>query len=127
LELASKTGPSVDLNPQTDVEASVAISRTLFTGLLVSIAIMILGLVLVIPEGGNVATHVVSLDRVVPDLVHGSRSAVLDSGILVLFATPLLGVVVAFVQFVRQRDMAFSLITALLLIVLTAGFLVALH
>jgi uncharacterized membrane protein len=70
---------------------------------------------------------VVPLDRVLPDLIKGSRPALLDTGILVLFATPLLGVVVAFVHFVRLRDMAFSLITALLLLVLIAGFLVALH
>jgi uncharacterized membrane protein len=125
--LVSNTDPSVDPYVQTDVAASAGISRTLFTGLLISIACMILGLVLVAPEGKNAATQVVPLDRLLPDLAHGSRSAILDSGILVLFATPLVGVIVAFVQFVRRRDTAFSVITALLLIVLTVGFLVALH
>lgn len=125
--MASNTDPAVDPYPETDVSASIAISRTLFSGLLVSIAIMILGLALVAGEGKNVATHVVPLDRVIRDLLHGSRPAVLDSGILVLFATPLLGVVVAFVQFVYRRDIEFSLITALLLVVLAAGFLVALR
>ena len=125
--MASNTHPSVDPYAEDDAATAVGISRTLFAGLLTSIAIMILGLVLVLPEGKNAATRVLSLDRVLPDLVHGSRPAVLDFGILVLFATPLLGVVVAFVQFVRRGDRAFTLITALLLLVLTAGFLVALH
>jgi uncharacterized membrane protein len=125
--LASNTDTAVDPYLEADVSTSIAISRTLFAGLLVSIAIMILGLVLVAGEGKNAATHVVPLDRVIADLLQGSRPAVLDTGILILFATPLLGVVVAFVQFVRQRDVEFSLITALLLAVLLAGFLVALH
>jgi uncharacterized membrane protein len=125
--LASNTHTSVDPHAEVDAATAIGISRTLFSGLLASIAIMILGLVLVLPEGKNAATHVVSLDRVLSDLIHGSRPAVLDFGILVLFATPLLGVVVAFVQFVRHGDKAFSLVTVLLLMVLTAGFLVALH
>jgi uncharacterized membrane protein len=78
-------------------------------------------------EGKGAATRVVPLDRLLPDLVGGSRPALLDAGILMLFATPLLGVLVAFVLFIRRRDPAFSLITALLLLVLGAGFLVALH
>jgi uncharacterized membrane protein len=125
--LASNTHTSVDPHVEGDAAIAIGISRTLFLGLLASIAIMILGLILVLAEGKNAATHVVSLDRILPDLVHGSRSAVLDFGILVLFATPLLGVIVAFVQFVRRGDRAFGLITGLLLVVLAAGFLVALH
>jgi uncharacterized membrane protein len=125
--LVSSTVPQIDPVEQADEAASIGISCTLFVGLVASIAIMLLGLILVAPEGNNAATHVVPLDRVLPDLIKGSRPALLDTGILVLFATPLLGVVVAFVHFVRLRDMAFSLITALLLLVLIAGFLVALH
>jgi uncharacterized membrane protein len=119
--------PRDDTVARSDVAASVGISRTLFFGLLASIALMVLGLILVAPEGENVATRVVALDRIVPDLLAGSRPALLDTGILVLFATPLLGVLVAFMQFLRQRDIAFSLITAILLLVLGAGFVVALH
>lgn len=125
--MASNTASLDDPVDEVDEPASVAISRTLFAGLLASIAIMLLGLILVAPEGTTTATRVVPLDRVLPDLVKGSRPALLDTGILVLFATPLLGVVVAFVHFVRLRDTAFSLITSLLLLVLLAGFGVALH
>jgi uncharacterized membrane protein len=119
--------PRDDTVARSDVAASVGISRTLFFGLLVSIALMILGLILVAPERQSVATRVVALDRIIPDLLAGSRPALLDTGILVLFATPLLGVLVAFMQFLRQRDTTFSLITAILLLVLGAGFVVALH
>jgi uncharacterized membrane protein len=119
--------PRDDTVARSDVAASVGISRTLFFGLLVSIALMILGLILVAPERQSVATRVVALDRIIPDLLAGSRPALLDTGILVLFATPLLGVLVAFMQFLRKRDTTFSLITAILLLVLGAGFVVALH
>lgn len=125
--LASKLETHPDPIAQADRSASVGISRTLFFGLLASIAVMILGLILVSSGGSDAATHVVALDRVIPDVLRGNGSAVLDSGILMLFATPLVGVVVALAQFVRQREVAFSLITTLLLLVLVAGFAVALH
>lgn len=112
---------------RSDEAAAIGISRTLLSGLLASIAIMVAGLVLVAFAGTQAATRVIPLDRVVPDLLGGSRSAVLDSGILVLFATPLAGVLVACIQFARARDLEFTAITALLLVVLLAGFLVALH
>jgi uncharacterized membrane protein len=125
--LARNPTPDGDPIEPSDVAASIWISRTLFFGLLASIALMIVGLVLVVPQGQNAATRVVALDRILPDLMAGSRPALLDGGILVLFATPLLGVLVASAQFLRQRDTAFSLITACLLLVLGAGFVVALH
>jgi uncharacterized membrane protein len=117
----------VDEIELADGPAELHISRTLFGGLLASIVVMLLGLLLVALEGRNAASHVVPLDRVLPDLARGSRPAVLDFGILLLFATPLLGVVVAFAGFLREGDREFSLLTAALLIVLAAGFAVALR
>ena len=122
--MVSEGAPAVNGD---DTAASVGISRTLFFGLLLSIGIMVVGVVLATAQGGTAATSVVGLDRILSELARGSRSALLDAGILVLFATPLVGVGVALVEFIRQGDRAFSLIAGLLLLVLSAGFLVALH
>ena len=88
---------------------------------------MALGLILVVLAGSTSASHVLPLDRVLPSLANSKPSAVLDLGILLLFATPLVGVIVALLEFVRQRDRPFVLISLGLLIMLTAGFAVALH
>ncbi|HEX6509747.1 MAG TPA: DUF1634 domain-containing protein [Chloroflexota bacterium] len=125
--MAHEIAPLDDDVLMADREASRRIAATLFGGLLVSMAVMVIGLILVAPEGKNAATTVLPLDRVLPDLVHGSRPAVLDAGILLLFATPLLGVLVALTEFARQRDRTFTAISCALVLVLAAGFAVALH
>lgn len=125
--MAPDSSGRLDPIARADEQASTEIGRALFAGLLLSIAVMLLGLALVAVQGKNPTTHVVALDKIVPDLVHGSSAALLDAGILILFATPLLGVIVALVQFLRHGEQIFALITALLLLVLGAGFAVALH
>lgn len=103
------------------------ISRTLLLGLLVSIAVMGCGLLLVIINGEYSKSHVLGLDEIVPALRRGDAGGILDLGILLLFATPLLGVVAATVHFARQRDVQFVVLTTLLLLVLVIGFIIGLR
>ncbi|MBV9282378.1 MAG: DUF1634 domain-containing protein [Chloroflexi bacterium] len=98
---------------------------TLLAGLLLSIAVMVLGLLLSAARGGS--SHVLPLDQLLPHLARGDSAAVLDAGIILLFAAPLAGVVVALVGFARQRDTTFIVLSAALLVVLAAGFAVALR
>lgn len=107
--------------------ADTQVGYTLLFGLWASIAVMLLGLILAAAKGGSASTRVLPLDQVLPQLVKGDPAAVLDLGILLLFATPLIGVLVALVQFVRHRDQPFVLITALLVVILAIGFAVALR
>jgi uncharacterized membrane protein len=107
-------------------DAYQPIGRTLLIGLVVSIAVMAVGLV-VAAARGTTTSHVLPLDRVLPQLAKGTPAAILDAGILLLFATPLFGVLVALGAFVRQRDLPFAGITALLLVMLALAFAVALH
>jgi uncharacterized membrane protein len=100
---------------------------TLLVGLLVSVSVMVIGLAVVAANGGTSAAHVLPLDREVPDLLKGSAAAPLDLGILLLFATPLAGVLVALAGFIRVRDTTFTVITLVLLAILAVGFAVALH
>lgn len=99
---------------------------TLLSGLLLSIAVMIVGLVLSAISGDN-SSHVLPLDQVVPHLARGNAPAILDLGILLLFATPLAGVAVALLGFLRVRDYLFASITGLLLIMLAVAVAVALR
>jgi uncharacterized membrane protein len=110
-----------------DEETDAAIGAVLLAGLLLSIAVMVLGLVLTAARGKVSASQVLPLDQVLPHLRSGDPAAVLDLGILLLFATPLAGVVVALFEFLRRRDGPFSVITLLLLLILAIGFAVALR
>jgi uncharacterized membrane protein len=110
-----------------DQKAYARVGGTLLSGLLVSIAVMTAGLVASALRGSNGTSTVLPLDRVVPHLLDGEPKAILDVGILLLFATPLVAVLVAFGEFVAQRDIAFVLVTGLLLCMLVVAFAVALH
>ena len=115
------------LETASDRRADMAVGWTLLGGLLLSIGVMALGLLLVAIRGGPSAKHVLPLDQILTSLGKGTVSAVLDLGIVLLFATPFVGVLVALAQFVRQRDTPFVLVTGVLLVLLVAGFAVALR
>jgi uncharacterized membrane protein len=120
----------LDHNPHTGALEDATYARvgsTLLYGLLVSVTVMVAGLVFDGIKGQAVSGHVLTLDRVIPHLVSGDPSAVLDTGILLLFATPLAAVIVALVEFLRVGDRAFAGITLAVGVLLCAGFVVALH
>ena len=68
---------------------------TLLGGLLVSITVMLAGLAYGALRGTTASGHVLPLDTVLPHLRNGDPSALLDLGILLLFATPFVAVLVA--------------------------------
>jgi uncharacterized membrane protein len=109
-----------------DAAAYRVIGWLLLAGLLVAIGVMALGLVVAGVEGKSVV-HVLTLDREIPQLVKGDPAAILDGGILLLFATPLVGVVAAFASFIAARNVFFSWTTGALLVMLTIAFAVALR
>jgi uncharacterized membrane protein len=103
-----------------------AVGWVLLGGLLLSIAVMVLGLILAAARGGS-ATTVFPLDQVLSQLSRGEAAAVLDLGILLLFATPLVGVLAALIRFAIEQDRQFMAISLLLLCILAIGFAVALR
>lgn len=103
------------------------VGTTLLYGLLLSITVMLAGLLYSLARGTSVSGHVLPLDRMPDQLASGNPSAVLDLGILLLFATPLAAVVVALLDFLRTRDRPFAAIAVLLLALLVVGVLVALR
>lgn len=102
------------------------VGGTLRGGLYLSVAVMLLGALAALAAGRR-GHSVVPLDRIPRVLAAGDPSALLDLGLLLLFATPLSGVAVALVRFMRERDGTFAALTAGLLAILVAGFVVALR
>jgi uncharacterized membrane protein len=113
--------------PQTPDPTYIRVGYTLLYGLLLSIAVMVLGLIVGAARGTSASSHVFPLDKILSELGNGSASAILDLGILLLFATPLAGVIVALVEFLRVKDTAFAGITLAVGVLLCVGFVVALH
>lgn len=99
---------------------------TLLGALLISIGVMAIGLLVGAVRGGDTST-VLPIGSLGPQLRHGSAAALLDAGILLLFAAPLAGVVIAFVRFVRERDGASAITTLLLLAMLAVAIGIAFH
>jgi uncharacterized membrane protein len=110
-----------------DTETYARIGWTLLGGLLLAIAVMAIGLLLVAIRGEGNISSVLPLDRELLELSRGTSKAVLGLGILVLFATPVAGVLVALVQFWQERDRAFTLVSAGLVVLLLAAFAIALR
>lgn len=123
-------GPDSGSAPVHQVEDRPLYSRvgnTLRAGLWVSTGVMLVGLILTALAGRSQAREVLPLDRIGPHIRSGDPAVVLDLGILLLFATPLVGVLVALWDFVSRRDRVFGGLTLALLIILVAGFVIALH
>lgn len=103
------------------------VGYTLLGGLWLSVIVMLAGFVLAAMTGIHQVSHVVPLQDEISGLGAATSPAVLSLGILLLFATPFVGVLVALIESFRSRDTAFMWVTAVLLVILIAGFAVALH
>ena len=112
--------------PVTERAGYARISWVLLSGLLLSILVMVAGLIAEAASGQS-ATAVLPLDQEPTHLLKGDASAVLDLGILLLFATPLAGVAAAFAEFWLQHDRTFVLVTGGLMVMFAIAIAIALH
>lgn len=110
-----------------DQRTYARVGNVLRAGLWLSIVIMILGILLTGLQGKAQAREVLPLDRIIPAIQAHNSAVVLDLGILLLFATPLVAVLTALTEFVTHGDRAFTGIALALLIILVIGFVVALR
>lgn len=107
--------------------AHARVGRTLQAGLVLSAALMAAGLLLLAIQGKNRPTRVIPLDRLVGQVARGEPGALLDAGIVLLFLTPLAGILMALAEYVRCRDWQFVIVALLLLTFAGLGFVVALR
>jgi uncharacterized membrane protein len=115
----------MSIESELDRTTTTRVGNCLLYGLLLSTAVMLFGFLFLSVKGESAPSHVLSLDKLPGSLSALDAGAILDLGILLLFATPLAGVVVALEEFLRVGDRAFALIAFVLLILLGAGFVIA--
>lgn len=100
------------------------IQRLLILGLVLSTAVLLAGLALSAVSGGSVPSQVLSFKQILAGLRDGSPSSLLNLGLLMLIATPVLAVMGALVHFVAKRDWRFVVAALLVLLVLAASTLI---
>ena len=110
-----------------------AISRLLLAGVIISGAVVLGGGLYYVARhaSGNVDFTVFrgepSIDRLLPEIVKGAISlrprSVIQFGILLLIATPILRVAAALVGFALERDPRYVIVTAIVLAVLLYGLI----
>ena len=102
------------------------LTRVLKSGLYSSLAITALGLILVALQGIPAAqVRALPVTELLPRLLRGDGTAVLDLGLVLLMLTPVARVVAAVYGFAIERDRRFTLISLAVLLVLAVSFIVA--
>ena len=96
----------------------------LLAGIAVSVALMAVGLVLGVARGTMLPRAMVSLSALPAALARLDPAAYVSLGLIVLVATPFVRVVGSLVAFAVERDRAYVLITATVLVVMCLGVLV---
>jgi uncharacterized membrane protein len=91
-------------------------------GMVISLSLMIIGLALGAIEGTG-ATGVLPLDRIPAGLTELDPLAFLTLGLVLLIATPLTRVIAALMVFLIEGDRKFVLISAVVLLAVTAAVL----
>ncbi|MGE5590409.1 MAG: DUF1634 domain-containing protein [Bacillota bacterium] len=102
------------------------ISKVLRTGLYLSLAVIVLGLVLVAAAPPQPAElKALPVPELVRGLAQGHGVAVLDLGLILLMLTPVARVIAALVSFSAEGNRRFAWISLGVLLVLTVSVLVA--
>jgi uncharacterized membrane protein len=113
-----------------------AISGILRTGVAASLVLLVSGSVLSFAQAGgygaqaSAVPHLSGAEGAFPrtarwlfsGLKHGNGQAVIVLGLLLLIATPVLRVAVSVLAFARERDRMYTIITALVLLLLLLSF-----
>ncbi len=109
-------------------QAELVISNVLRGGVLLSGAIILIGVILFYiryfsaGSGNNAAAFPHSLGAVGQGLARGDPLAIIALGLLVLLITPVLRVAVSIVAFGLERDWRYVVITSIVLAILIVSF-----
>jgi len=103
---------------EEDERMQLLIGRALLAGVLLSTAVMLLGLILSAAGMTAPLSHGISIVDVFLMLDPRDGTSVLLLGIALLLLTPVLRVVLAVVSFVRERDWRFALVSLGVLVIL---------
>ncbi|HIE16889.1 MAG TPA: DUF1634 domain-containing protein [Dehalococcoidia bacterium] len=101
------------------------LSLSLKTGVVVSLALTMLGLILAIIAGIEEAGPPVSSGQLLQELSELEATAVITLGVIILLLTPILPVLIVMVAFLREKDRLYLGISAVVLCFLAVSFILA--
>jgi uncharacterized membrane protein len=106
-----------------DADLEPALARVLQVGTYISIALVLVGTVLLLAGGISplAASPALQVDRLVPDILAGRPAGFLWLGILGICVTPALRVAAALVGFWRRGERRMVGVALLILVVVAAG------
>ena len=91
------------------------IRAVLLGGMILSVGVMVVGLLMFAVSGGDWEEVTLSLDGIIKGIAQGNPVAVIDLGILLLIATPLMRVIVALMAFAAERETRFVIVALIVL------------
>ncbi len=110
---------------RVDVDLNQILHYVLLVGVMASIAVMLLGLVLLFFNPGAASHHTGPIVATVVAAFHGNPMAIITVGILLLMMTPAIRVVTCIIGFLVERDWAYTAIAVAVALVLTFSIFVA--
>ena len=112
----------------TDEKLEIAIGRTLQTGVLLAALIVLVGGVMYLLHASGprpdyshfrgVAEHLRTPSGIWHGVVHGDAASIIQLGLLVLIATPVVRVILAGIGFLMERDRLYFWVSAIVFAVL---------
>lgn len=101
------------------------VSVTLRSGVILSTILLLTGLVETMAYPDRLRRDLPSLDTLLPLILRGDPVATINTGLLVLMLTPLARVIVVTIEFVRDREYSFAMISIGVLLLLTMSVIIA--
>ena len=106
-----------------DRQLEMVLHHMLVIGVLLSSALMLLGLLLSLLQTGTVPDAVPPLNQVIPLALAFQPPGLMALGLLVLIATPILRVLGSVIGFLIERDWRYAFITFIVLLIVVASIL----
>ena len=100
------------------------IAHVLRGGVLISVGVLLAGLAIAAIEGAGFPSRVFEPGQLLGPLARFRPRALLSLGLLILILTPVVRVALSLVGFAKERDRTYVALTAIVLLNLTAAFLI---
>jgi uncharacterized membrane protein len=120
-------------SPEEDQKLEIAIGRMLRVGVSIAAAVILLGGLLYLRHPGSPApdyTHfhaapaeALSIRGTFSGVARGSALSIIQLGVLLLIATPVVRVIFALIGFARERDHLYTWVSAVVLAILVFSLL----
>jgi uncharacterized membrane protein len=113
--------PELETTAERWHELNDVVHKMLLTGLTISTVLIVAGLILSGISRQPVPTSTSEFRQVLQELKSGSPAGLLNMGILILIATPIIRVFGSLAEFIYRRDWRYAAITTLVLLVLAVS------